>query len=163
MGNRSFERESGARKFLRTLLLILFSPFLIAAVFVYFAWGAMLYLTIWLRRKDPFVIFVYSNSPIWKDYIENEILPSIKDHAMILNWSERRNWKSSLPVLAIQYFSGYRNFNPMGMVFRPFRWVKIYRFFKAFQEFKHGNIKSVEELKREMLRELGPGHPAARR
>ena len=102
MGNRSFERESGARKFLGTLLLILFSPFLIAAVFVYFAWGAMLYLAIWLTRKDPFVIFVYSNSRIWKDYIENEILPAIKDHAMILNWSERRNWKSSLPVLAVQ-------------------------------------------------------------
>ena len=116
----------------------------------------MLYLTIWLTRKGPFIIFVYSNSPIWQEYIENEILPDIKDHAVILNWSERRNWKSSLPVLAVRYFGGYRNFNPIGMMFRPFRLIKVYRFFKAFQEFKHGNVRGVEEIKREMLRELGP-------
>jgi hypothetical protein len=98
---------------------------------------------------------VYSNSPTWKDYVEREILPRIQDHAVILNWSERRIWKNSLAVLAFRYFGGFRNFNPMGMIFRPFRFVKTYRFFEAFQEFKHGEPQKVEEIKRDLVASLG--------
>jgi hypothetical protein len=115
-------------------------------------WGAILYLAIWLTRRKQFVVFVYSDSPTWKDYIEREILPYVQDSVVILNWSERRNWKNSLPVLAFRYFGGYRSFNPMGMVFRPFHFVKTYRFFEAF---KHGNLKQVEEIKRELFEDLG--------
>lgn len=137
-----------------TLLLIILSPLLILPVLLYFLWGVILYLTIWLTEKKRFVVFVYSDSPIWKDYIEREILPYIQDRAVILNWSERRNWKNSLAVLAFRYFGGYRNFNPIGMVFRPLRFVKTYRFFEAFKQFKYGNSKKVEEIKRELFNNI---------
>jgi len=94
---------------------------------------------------------VYSDSPTWKEYVEREILPYIQDRAVILNWSERRNWKNSLAVLAFRYFGGYRNFNPIGMIFRPFRFVKTYRFFEVF---KHGDVKRVEEIRRELFDDL---------
>ena len=110
---------------------------------------------IWLTQRKPFVVFVYSDSPIWKDYIETEILPHIQDRAVILNWSERRNWKNSLPMLAFRYFGGYRNFNPIGMVFRPLRFVKTYRFFEAFKAFKHDNRSKVEDLKKALFDEIG--------
>ena len=142
-------------KTLITLLVILFSPILIIVILLHFLWGAILYLAIWLTSKQQFVVFVYSNSPIWKDYVEGEILPYLGNRAVILNWSERRNWRTSLAVLAFNYFGGYRNFNPIGMVFRPFRSVKTYRFFEAFQEFKHGKVQRVEELKRELFETLG--------
>lgn len=151
MGTIPPKNRSSASKTLSILLLIGLSPILIIALSLYFLWGAILYLTIWLTWGKGTVFFVYSNSPIWKDYIEREILPYIWHRAIILNWSERKNWKNSLPVLAFRYFGGQRNFNPIAIVFRPFRLVKTYRFFEAFQKFKHGDAKKVEEIKKELF------------
>ena len=154
MGIISPKNRNAASQVLITLLLIILSPVLIIAVFLYLLWGTILYLAIWLTRRKPFVIFVYSNSPTWKDYIEKEILPYIQDRAVILNWSERNKWKNSLTVLAFRYFGGYRNFNPMGIVFHPFHLVKTYRFFEAFKDFKQGDFKKVEQMKRELFEAL---------
>jgi hypothetical protein len=145
------KKLNGVSKALITFLLVILSPIVIITVLLYFLWGAILYLTIWLTSKKQFVILVYSNSPTWKDYMEREIIPFIRDRAVILNWSERRQWNNSLAVLAFRYFSGFRNFNPMGMIFRPFRFVKTHRFFEAF---KHGNVKRVEEIKMELFEDL---------
>jgi hypothetical protein len=145
------KKQNGLSKALIGLLLIILFPLLIIPVLLYFLWGGILYLTIWLTAKKPFVVFVYSDSPTWKDYIEGEFLPYLQGRAVILNWSERRHWKNSLAVLTFRYFGGFRNFNPVGMVFRPFRFVKAYRFFEAFQ---HGNLKKVEEIKGELFEEL---------
>jgi hypothetical protein len=132
-------------------LLIGLSPILIFVTSLYFLWGGILYLAIWLTWRKQFVIFVYSDSPTWKDYMEREILRYIQNRAVILNWSERRNWKNSLAVVTFRYFGGYRNFNPMGMIFRPFRFVRTYRFFEAF---RHRNLKRVEEIKRKLFEDL---------
>jgi len=155
MGIISPKKYSAGSKALVTLLVIGLSPILIVAILLYFLWGVILYMAIWLTWKKQLVLFVYSDSPTWKDYIEREILPQIQDRAVILNWSERRNWKNSLAVLAFRYFSGHRNFNPIGIVFRPFRFAKTYRFFEAFKEFKHGNARSVEKITRKFLETLG--------
>lgn len=148
------QKHSTSSNILIALLLIGFSPIAIAAVLLYFLWGAILYVAIWLTRRNQFVVFVYSNSPTWQVYIENEILPYIRNRAVILNWSERRRWKNSLPVLAFKYFGGYRNFNPLGLVFPLFSFVKRYSFYEAFKQFKHGNVESVEQIKNELFRTL---------
>ena len=155
MGIISPKKPDTFSKAFIALLAIAISPILILALFLYLLWGAFLYLAIWLTWTNWRVLFVYSESPIWKEYIEREILPYLQDRAVILNWSERRNWKNSLAVLAFRYFGGYRNFNPIGMVFRPFHFVKIYRFFEAFKEFKHGNTKKVERIKEKFFENLG--------
>ena len=154
MGIISPKKLNNASKVLLTLFLIILAPLLIIAVLLYLFWGAILCLLIWLSWKKRFVIFVYSNSPTWKDYIEVEILPYIQDRAVILNWSERRMWKNSLPVLAFRYFGGHKNFNPIGIVFRPFRLARTYRFFEAFQEFKHGDHKKVQRMKEKLFEVL---------
>jgi hypothetical protein len=146
------KNRSTASKILITLLLIGFSPLLLVVISFYVLWGAILYLAIWLTWRKPFVVFVYSDSPTWKGYIEREILPYVAGSVVILNWSERRNWENSLAVFAFRYFGGHRSFNPMGMVFRPFQFVKTYRFFEAF---KRRNLKRVEEIKRELFEDLG--------
>jgi hypothetical protein len=148
------KKPNGVSKALITVLLIILSPIILIPVLLYFLWGSILYLTIWLTSKKQFVVFVYSDSPAWKDYIEREVLLHLQNHAVILNWSERRHWKNSLAVLAFRYFGGFRNFNPMGMVFRPFHFVKAYRFFEAFKEFKHGNSRNVERLTKELLDDI---------
>jgi hypothetical protein len=151
MGIMPPKNRSSASKALSIFMLIGLSPILIVVLSLYFLWGAILYLAIWLTWRKQFAVFVYSDSPTWKDYIEREILPYIQDDAVILNWSERRNWKNSLAILAFRYFGGQRNFNPIAIIFRPFRLVKTYRFFEAFQEFKHGDAKKVEEIKKELF------------
>jgi len=154
MGIISPKKGNSASKVLITFLVIILPPILIIAVFVYLLWGMILQIAIWLTWRKQFVLFVYSDSPTWKDYIEREILPNIQNRAVILNWSERRKWKNSLAVLAFQYFGGYRNFNPIGIVFRPFRSVKIYRFFEAFKDFKHGDPTKVEEIRKELFDDM---------
>jgi hypothetical protein len=138
-------------------LLILALPILVIAILFYFIAGMLLHIVAWcwwgIRGRD--VLFVYSDSPIWHDYIEEHILPRLKDRAIVLNWSERRRWGRTLSVLAFQYFGGGRNYNPMAVVFRPFRLARIFRFYKPFRDFKHGNSESLIAMEYELFSLLG--------
>ena len=155
MGIISPQKGSTRLKVLAISLLILFSPILIIGLILYLFWGIILYIAIWLTWRKQDILFVYSDSPTWKDYIEKEILPYIQERAIILNWSERKRWKNSFAVFAFRYFSGDRNFNPIALVFRPFHFVKAYRFFEAFKDFKHGDPQRVEKIKTELFEMIG--------
>jgi hypothetical protein len=96
------------------------------------------------------VLFVYSNSPTWHDFIEEHILPKLGERAVILNWSHRSRWRRALSVLAFRYFGGYRSFNPMPVVFRPFRLARRLRFYEPFLKFKHGKTEAVTKMEREL-------------
>ena len=152
------KQRSAGSKTLITVLVIGLSPLLILAVLIYFSWGLILCIAIWLTWRKPRLLFVYSDSPTWKDYLESEIIPHLKDKAFILNWSERNNWKPSLAVLAFNYFGGYRNFNPIAIVFRPFHFVRTYRFFEAFRQFKYGDPREVEAIKNQLFDNIGSGN-----
>src|SRR5688572_15521849 len=140
----------------RTLLIVFISiliPYLLIVGIVYFSWGLILTIAIWINwgLQGRYILFVYSNSPIWSTYIEEEIIPHIQGEAMILNWSERKTWKVSLAVLAFNHFGGRRNFNPLAIVFKPFRFNKEFRFYEAFKEYKHGKTEKLEKIKREFF------------
>jgi hypothetical protein len=51
-------------------------------------------------------------------------------------------------------FSSGRDFNPAVMVLRPFRGAKLFRFFSAFKEWKHGKTEKVEQLRSELMQAL---------
>ena len=138
-------------KILVVLISIILLPILFIGILLYILYGIILYVAIWLTWRQQFVLFVYSNSPIWKDYLEANVIPKLQNHAVILNWSERKAWKNSLAVLAFRYFGGYRDFNPLALVFGPFHSVKDYRFFEAFKDFKHGNPGKVEKVMKELF------------
>jgi hypothetical protein len=154
MGIISPKKDFVRSKLFVFLFLTIFLPIALLYLIFYLLWGVFLYIAIWLTWKSQSVLFVYSDSPIWKDYMESEIIPRIQNQAVILNWSERKTWKTSLPVAAFRYFGTDRNFNPIAMVFRPFHFVKTYRFFEAFKDFKHGNPRKVEELKNALFNDL---------
>ena len=158
MGIISPKKGNVLAKALAILLLIVFSPILMIGVILYLFWGIILYIAIWLTWRKQDILFVYSDSPTWKDYIEREILPYIRERAIVLNWSERKRWKNSLAVFAFRYFGGDRNFNPIALVFRPFRFVRVYRFFEAFKDLKHGDPQRVEKIKRELFEMIGVGN-----
>ena len=158
----SNQRTKGQRRFSNAvglLLSIVFLPLIIAlipliivALTFHLLAGLFLHIAIWCcwcsRGRD--VLFVYSDSPIWHDYIEEYILPRLGERAVVLNWSHRSRWRRTLSVLAFRYFGGYRSFNPMAMVFRPFRLPRQFRFYEPFREFKHGKTEAVAKMEREL-------------
>src|SRR2546422_9520364 len=92
------------------------------ALLLYIVASICLHIVIWLwwclRGRD--ILFMYSDSPIWHDYIEQRILPFLGERAVILNWSHRKKWRFSLARLAFHHFGGFREVNSLGGVFRPF-------------------------------------------
>ena len=51
-------------------------------------------------------------------------------------------------------FKGDRNFNPLVLLFRPFRRAKVFRFWQPFQEWKHGHEQFVEDLRQRLVANL---------
>jgi hypothetical protein len=98
---------------------------------------------------------VYSDSPVWHDHIEQQVLPRLGQRAVVLNWSERKQWRRSLAVMAFRYFGGTREFNPLAVVFRPFRLAHRFRFYEPFREFKHGRPEAVANIENELFDLIG--------
>ena len=140
--------------FVGILLAIALSPLLLAVGIFALIYSILLHITIWafFCSRGTAVMFVYSNSPIWREYIETNIIPYLPDSAITLNWSERTQWKAwSLSTIVFRHFGGYREFNPLGVVFRPLHRSKVFRFWKPFKDFKHGNPDSLIVMQEEFL------------
>src|SRR5919106_1135488 len=48
------------------------------------------------RPSGKRALFVYSDSPNWKPYLDRHVIPLIKDKVVLLNWSERNKWHRAL-------------------------------------------------------------------
>jgi hypothetical protein len=152
----SFIRKMGMVVLSLPLLLLILPVLLLCAVF-YWMYRITLYFLIWLSwlRNGKNVLFIYSDSPIWHEYMTTQILPLVENRAVVLNWSERKSWKKwSLAVRVFHLFSSGNDFNPAVMLFRPFRSAESFQFFSAFKEWKHGNTKKVERQRSELMRAL---------
>jgi hypothetical protein len=138
-------------------LVIVFSPailLLVVVALVFFVLTSIcLHILIWafwcLRGRD--ILFVYSDSPVWHDYIEQRLLPPIRNRAVVLNWSRRKLWTFSLARAAFYHFGGYREFNPLAVVFRPFRRTRKFRFWQPFRDWKHGRAGKLREMEKEFF------------
>jgi hypothetical protein len=102
-------------------------------------------------RFGRFVLFIYSDSPNWKDYVETNILPRLEPHVVTLNWSQRREWQRRKPFEArlFRHWACETEFNPMALVFAPTGVVRDVRFWQAFRDLKHGKdapLKQAENL-----------------
>ena len=146
---------SGWKKIAGLLALALLSPLWVPVLFLQLLYTAALYTAAWLawctRGRD--VLVVYSESPIWRDRIERELLPKLEGRAVVLNWSERRHWLERLRLssLVFRHFGGSREFNPLAVVFQPFRLARTFRFWRPYKDFKHGKAESVERMEQELL------------
>jgi hypothetical protein len=111
---------------------------------------------VWWLPSGKGVLFVSSESTVWKEYMETQILPLVRDRATVLNWSERNKWpKWSFAVRVFRTFGRHRNHTPMVVIFRPFRRARVFRFLPAFKDFKQGHTENVEQLRRELVLALG--------
>jgi hypothetical protein len=152
----SNQRSKGQRRLadaLGLLLLVVFSPLIVVALTLHLLAGFLLHIAAWCWwcSRGRYVLFVYSESPIWHDHIEQHILPRLRDRAVVLNWSHRRRWRRTLSVLTFRFFGGSREFNPLAVVFRPFKLAREFRFYEPFRQFKHGKTGAVAKMEGELF------------
>src|SRR4051812_26444742 len=134
-------------------LAIVLLPFVIVAAAVWSAGAIYLLLIVWTTwcPRGKYALVVYSDSPVWREDFETSVLPVIGHRAAVLNWSDRKRWKFSLPVVLFRMFGGTREFNPIAIVFQPLTWPRRFRFYRAFRAFKQGHPKEVEQIRNEVV------------
>ncbi len=142
--------KTGAMVFLIVILYVVAFPFLIPGILRSFSLRVKFHEAAVTQKK--FIIFVYSNSPIWKSYLEENIIPKIQDHAIILNWSNRNHWdQNDWTVRSFHHWGGREDFNPLAIIFCHFLNVRVIRFYRAFHDFKHGKVISLHEAEAQLL------------
>jgi hypothetical protein len=146
-------RDRIAKIALILVFLPLILPLIVVALALFALHRLVLYLLVWVlwlpKGKDT--LFVYSDSRIWHDYMTQQVLPLVQDRAVVLNWSERSTWRKWRLTQQVFYsFGGQHEFNPMVIMFRPLRRAKLFRFWSAFKDWKHGYPEPVERLRNEL-------------
>jgi hypothetical protein len=135
------------------IFLPLILPLVVAALVLFFLHRLVLYVLVWALwlPKGEDMLLVYSNSPVWHDYMSHQVLPLIQDRAIVFNWSERSTWQKWRLTHQLFYsLAGRREFNPMVILFRPVRRAKLFRFWSAFKNSKHGHTEPLERLTDEL-------------
>jgi hypothetical protein len=147
------------------LVVVVLSPVVLPLLVVYGLYALLLHVLVWLlwTPAGKRVLFVYSNSPVWQSYIEDNILPRLPRGSVVLNWSERGRWRWwSLSAAVFHFYGGSREFNPLAVVVRPLRWGRTFRFWRAFRDAKHGNRDALQLVETQFFTYLGlPHHDAA--
>lgn len=158
-----------SRDWAQTLIRVLLSPLLLLAAVSWLVFRVVTYpfnslFEWWLKyqfwrrhgRFGRFVLFVYSDSPNWKDYVEANILPRIAKHAVTLNWSRRREWARSSPFEAkiFRRWAGAEEFNPLAIIITPDGRVRAVRFRQAFRDFTHGRGQALREAEDSLFGEV---------
>ena len=151
------------RRVLEPLVVAVLLPFIVAYGLVCFFLRGLMWVgltlavwALWLPRGKN-TLFVYSDSPNWHDYLSENVLPKIEQRCVVLNWSERSRWESSLSLAAtvFTFFGGDREYNPMAVVFPPLRAPKTVRFYQAFRDYKHGKPEGLHKAEAELYRLVG--------
>ena len=138
------------------LLLAVLLPLVAVGAILWLLFATLVQVVVWVTwcPRGRYALVVYSDSPIWREYFEQAVLPALGSRAVVLNWSQRKRWRLSLPVMLFKLFAGSRDFNPIALVFEPFSWAERFRFYKAFRAFKHGRADEVEAVRLEFLTRL---------
>jgi hypothetical protein len=109
----------------------------------------------WVRhgRKGKVILFVYSDSSNWKDHIEEKILPRLEACSVILNWSKRREWESSMQFEArlFNQWAGSGEFAPTAILLPLLGRVKVFRLWQLSQNPKHGKNKVSKEAEQSLF------------
>lgn len=163
------------KKVLFIIVLVLLSPILITIIIILalpWLFSRFIQRPRLLRRiknewlpQNKFILFIYSDNQDWKNYAEQNIIPKIKEHSIILNWSERNNWINSntLEAKIFKNFhwgrewiwrqnirAGGQNYNHQAIIFKPWNKPKIINFWKPFKDHQFGNETNLKNTETEL-------------
>ena len=154
------EVKKGARYYLSAIvgipLFLLLLPILIPFLLGVGAYDLLKSLVLVRQFRHTFGpqgkigVFVYSDSPNWKEHVETQVLPRVATRLVTINWSRRSEWTHAKPleVRVFQHWAGSRAFNPMAIIVRDFGRVQTIRLYAAFKAHKHGksaDLRTAEE------------------
>jgi len=139
---------------LTPVLVVLLLPTLLVALPGYWLYGQWLKVR-WEQtwgRQGKRILLVYSRSPHWHGYIENNWLPRVAPHA-VADWSDRSTWPKWAPleIRAFRYWGGKRDFNPLALLFPKRGKVRALRFWQAFRDLKHGKKITLQTAETELF------------
>jgi hypothetical protein len=152
--------KSTPADYLVAACFVVLLPILVPLILIWLALWVMNWILVhaavrmfWLPRGKS-VLFVHSDSPIWKDYVASDLLPLIGRRAYVLNWSERKRWSRwSFPGYVFKTLAGEREFNPLVIVFFPLR-TEYFRFWNAFRDAKRGDVATLNALMTDLRENL---------
>ena len=133
-------------------------------VVLHVVYGILLRMLAWLRwsRTPVRGVLIYSNSPKWQACIEREWLPRLGEYVIVLNWSERKQWRRSLAVRLFRYHlegsSLAIDYNPAVILLRGCKYPYLYRYFYAFRDAKHGDDRALKKFENQMFDDFGVGN-----
>ena len=143
-----------------TLVIVISLPFLILVVIYTFVRDLYIKTRIELKwPNEKFILFTYSESENWSQYIEENIIPEISNHAVVINRTKQQNWKEEYPLelKAIEVLAGLE-VNPIALIFRNGLRVRKVTLFEAFRDLKHGKDLKIKGQCEEIFRYV-PNHP----
>jgi hypothetical protein len=154
---KTIKENKWYNQLLVVILLPIWLPLVLFILVLVLIVSIIINLSVWLfwSTRGIRLLYVYSNSPIWQAHIEQEILPKLLEGAIVLNWSERKAWKRiNMASLVFWHFGGYRAFNPMAVILKPFRRAKVFRFYEAFKDYKYGKNETLIKLESDFFETL---------
>jgi hypothetical protein len=94
----------------------------------------------------------------WKNYIEANILPRIEGHAIILNWSRRREWGAQLQLETklFNQWAGPGEFVPVAILFSLMGKVRTFRLWQPSENPKRGKEKISKEAEQVLFEAVKP-------
>jgi hypothetical protein len=106
-----------------------------------------------LQDEEQLGLVVYSDSQLWKSRIEEEWLPRFGARVAVLNWSERRQWDPTDPLVRLFYGAVDLNedFNPAVILLRTDRRPLLFRFYPAFKHAQFGHPEELQRMERQMF------------
>lgn len=126
-------------------------------IFCRLAYGKLLILHFLLRygRSGIHGVLVTSDSPVWKDYIQENWLDRFGSRFIVLNASRCSQWHNC-PATRLYFFfcPQVENYCPAVLLLRGILRPHVYRFFYAFRDHKHGNDTALLKLEEDLAREL---------
>jgi len=95
--------------------------------------------------RGTIALVAYTRSAAWAPYIEEQLLPAI-GHACIVIDRSNAQWKQRYPLerRLIDHFGGWRENNPIAIVFPPRARTKVFRMYPGFREAQKGRSKELE-------------------
>jgi len=128
------------------LIIALAIPFLIAMAAV---WSWRSCAIRWrLRRTWPsgtWILLSYTQSAVWAPYLESRVIPRLGAACVAIDRSQP-DWKVQYPAeaRAIAHWGGYREYNPLVVLFPKWQPAITLRLFAAFRDKKHGKDGPLE-------------------
>ena len=137
------------------ILVVLLSPIIVVWYLRYLAKGLILKHSFRkkLKKENKNILFAYSDSHHWQQYIEENILPVIESSAIVINRSRDSEWKNNNPIeyQVIDRWGGGKEYNPIAIIFPQKGKIKNIRFYQAFKDLKHGNSAPLKEKENELF------------